>query len=448
MNKFTLVLLVFLKSHFIFSQYLQVDTTFNSGNGFNATDLAGAPRAIGVQSTGKIIVAGQFSKYNDSIAPGIVRLHKNGILDTSFNTQLTGIYDISDLIVTKNDEILIAGTFDNLGNNKFRGIARLLSNGEVDQSFKAIGLPITGGTVNDIHLDAKNRILVAGYFDSFNNIKCGSFCRLNSDGTTDTSLLYDSNKDWISSCYSLKNECILLGRISSTPVKIKNNGVMDTTFKFNQNISVYQFTELYNEEIIIGGSVFMKVDQMGNMDTNFCKNQPNGNCFSFVRLNNGNYILVGWFTDANAPRINPIIFLNHIGDQIDSLNFILSDFGTRIIKYDNNSILVTGRFGTVNNGYKQVKISRFFLKDALLSFQPTSTFKTSIYPNPSTHGILKFKGEIPYKVSIYNQSGQRVLQESTIFNDSISISKLTSGLYCITLEYKSGKNMSTNLIVE
>ena len=188
----------------------------------------------------------------------------------------------------------------------------------------------------------------------------------------------------------------------------------------------------------------MKLDQMGNIDTNFCKNQPNGNCFSFVRLNNGNYILVGWFT--TDPMRNPILFLNRFGDQIDSLSFQLSDFGSRIIKYDSNSIIVTGRFSGVNNGEKQVKISRFLLKDALLASNNIKTKNTIIYPNPSTHGILKFKGKIPNKISIYNQSGQLVLQQSNNFSDSISISKLKAGLYYITLEYKSRETTSTTLI--
>ncbi len=57
-----------------------LDATFNVGNGAN-----GPVRSIGLQSDGKVIVAGDFTRFNDLTVNGIMRLNEDGSLDETFN---------------------------------------------------------------------------------------------------------------------------------------------------------------------------------------------------------------------------------------------------------------------------------------------------------------------------------------------------------------------------
>src|SRR6185436_14359366 len=57
-----------------------VDNLFRPGNGADGT-----VNSIVLQSDGRILVAGDFTHFNDLPANGIMRLNEDGTLDTTFN---------------------------------------------------------------------------------------------------------------------------------------------------------------------------------------------------------------------------------------------------------------------------------------------------------------------------------------------------------------------------
>ena len=87
------------------------DTTFysNLGTGFN-----GYPRIFTVQSSGRIIVGGNFTDVNGTTVGGLVALNSNGTIDTTFMTNFgSGVGNgyIEGMAEQSDGSIIISGNF-------------------------------------------------------------------------------------------------------------------------------------------------------------------------------------------------------------------------------------------------------------------------------------------------------------------------------------------------
>ena len=117
---------------------------------------------IGLQSDGKIIVGGQFSLYNGVPRNGIARINPDGSLDLSFDPG-TGVTTstVKAIEVLPDGKILIGGYFSSYNGVARDGIVRLNSNGSLDVSFNA-GVSSTFFLVEDIALQSDGKIIIAG----------------------------------------------------------------------------------------------------------------------------------------------------------------------------------------------------------------------------------------------------------------------------------------------
>jgi uncharacterized delta-60 repeat protein len=139
------------------------DSTFQVGTGFTGSSGIGQRQIhqILVQPDGKIIVAGHFSAYNGSTRYLLVRLNSNGSLDNTFNADenfskgLDGFYgQIYTLKLLSDGKIYIGGNYGNT-NSKAFGIARLNSDGSLDNSFKVSHANERRNFALDLQLDGK-----------------------------------------------------------------------------------------------------------------------------------------------------------------------------------------------------------------------------------------------------------------------------------------------------
>ena len=157
----------------------QLDSTFNVGTGFDSdvNDFA-------IQSDGKIICVGAFTKYftTTTTRNRIVRISNSGAIDTGFTT--TGLFggtgDVIECVKLQSDgKILVGGFFTNK-------IARLLTSGVIDSSFNVgtgFAYSLGNARVLTIEVLTTGKIVVGGTFDSYNGNPCGHIVMLNSDGT-------------------------------------------------------------------------------------------------------------------------------------------------------------------------------------------------------------------------------------------------------------------------
>lgn len=163
------------------------DNSFSIGSGFN-----GSVTSITLQNDGKIIVGGKFTKYQGTTQNYLIRLNTDGTKDSSFNIG-TGFDNIVNFVAIQPDgKILVGGNY-----RKYQGISqnymiRLNTDGTKDTTFNlgAGFYNIMGDAVNvvkTIVLQPDGKILVGGNFEKFKSSDQENLIRLNADGTKDTS---------------------------------------------------------------------------------------------------------------------------------------------------------------------------------------------------------------------------------------------------------------------
>ncbi|MEZ5424259.1 MAG: FG-GAP-like repeat-containing protein [Pyrinomonadaceae bacterium] len=155
------------------------DTSFSTDLG-----LFGSIKAIARQADGKIILAGDFSKYDGVASAGLVRVNSDGTLDTSFNAG-TG-FDVSPtkLLSQPDGKVLAIGTFTTYSGVSVPRIVRIDADGSLDTGF-SVALN-AGSSVNAVDLLADGRIYIAGEFTSIGGTPRVGVARLHADGSLDT----------------------------------------------------------------------------------------------------------------------------------------------------------------------------------------------------------------------------------------------------------------------
>lgn len=164
------------------------DPSFSIGSGFD-----GVVEELLIQSDGKIIVAGNFDNYNDTIAGNIIRLHPNGVIDQSFLTG-TGFNSDIDVIALQPDEkIIVGGGFSGYnGTPSVAKLTRLNTDGTLDNTFN-VGTGAAGSArVNTVKILSDGKIAIGGSFLSFNGQGPMRINRLNADGSLDNTFLVAS----------------------------------------------------------------------------------------------------------------------------------------------------------------------------------------------------------------------------------------------------------------
>lgn len=154
------------------------DTTFNPG--------AGAPAviwALALQTDGKILVGGDFTSFNRQRCGRLVRLNPDGGLDTGFDTSKAADGAVFAVAVQPDGKVLIAGDFTYFNQMERSHIARLNADGSIDQAFNPGDGPEWG--VRCLALQSDGRILIGGIFTSVDGKPRNRVARLNTDGTLD-----------------------------------------------------------------------------------------------------------------------------------------------------------------------------------------------------------------------------------------------------------------------
>ena len=158
------------------------DTTFNIGTGSNRVIYQAR-----VQSDDKIVLAGDFTTFNGVAANKLTRLNSDGTLDTAFNTKIgTGPNSLTSRLAIQSDgKILVSYGFTTWGGIPVSSLVRLNADGSRDTAFStAIGTAMTQN-VYGITVQSDQKLLLMGVITSWNGNVVGKIVRLNPDGTLD-----------------------------------------------------------------------------------------------------------------------------------------------------------------------------------------------------------------------------------------------------------------------
>jgi uncharacterized delta-60 repeat protein len=111
-----------------------LDTSFDTnGAGTNGS----VSKAI-LQADGKILISGNFSAFDGTNYNDIARLNTNGALDATFNPGTGPNGNVNALGLQSSGQIILGGTFTSVNNNNLNYLARLNTGGSVDTSFNAL----------------------------------------------------------------------------------------------------------------------------------------------------------------------------------------------------------------------------------------------------------------------------------------------------------------------
>jgi uncharacterized delta-60 repeat protein len=175
-----------------------LDSTFNIGSGAN-----GIVEQVLPLSNGQILICGNFTGFNGKNRAYIARLNSNGSVDESFTGQAG--YWVRHMALQSDGKIVIGGYFSNVAGVSRNLIARLNSDGSLDSSFNpgsgCMNI-IAGGVDGNMDpfvfwcvVQTDGKIILTGNFRQYNGFTTTGIVRVNPDGSRDSSFNVGSGLD-------------------------------------------------------------------------------------------------------------------------------------------------------------------------------------------------------------------------------------------------------------
>ncbi len=360
-----LAFIFLLKTSYIYAQPGIADNSFATGTGFDSYILASA-----IQSDGKILAGGGFTNYNGTNINRIVRLNTNGSIDASFNVGSGFNGDVWAMALQSDGKILVGGGFTNYNGTSANRLIRLNTNGSVDNTFN-MGTGVSA-EVYAINIQSTGKIIIGGRFAGYNNVTQRCIARLNTDGTLDNTFNIGSGLGNTAITIAIQNDDKILvggfltsynGTSSNRIVRINTNGTIDNTFNtgsgFNDN--VYKIQIQPDGKILVGGdftsynstgyNFIVRLNTNGSADATFNIGTGTNNIVRSVAIqSDGRIVIGGWFSSYNGTFSNNIIRLNSNGsaDLTFNVGQGTSDTVWSISLQTDGKIIVLGYYSVFN----------------------------------------------------------------------------------------------------
>ena len=348
-------------------QTMSLDFSFSGGSGFD-----NFVRTTTILSDGKIITGGSFTSFNGVSIKGIARLHSDGSLDTSFHVG-TGFDDwVLSSVLQSDGKILVGGFFTSYNGTPSNLMARLNSDGTLDQTFN---LNANSGYLSTTEVQPDGKILAGGYFTTNNGTNVKGVARLHPDGSIDSTFNIGSgfNSGAATLCRQSDGKILVGGSFSTYNgmtcnriARLNSDGTLDTTFNtgtaFDQTPVIPQVNDIIvpaDGKIIVGGqfnsfngvaaSQILRLNADGSLDTTF--NTGTGFdqlVYDVNSQSDGKIIVGGGFSNFNGHPISGIARLNTDGsfdpDFIHGTGF--DGIVYRSIFNDDSTLLIGGDYVT------------------------------------------------------------------------------------------------------
>ncbi len=335
MKNFYKLILILLIANLGFAQTAILDPTFNIGTGANGT-----VNGIVQQPDGKIVIVGDFSSFNGTPANRIVRLNQNGSIDPTFEMFIGPNGSVHSIAVQSNGKLIVGGYFTSFDGTAKGNIARIKTDGSLDNTFNA--------TLNDrpdvIKVLIDDTIIVCGNFTYCNVPNRNRIAKLDVDGNLISTFSNGINSNngfsnWVKNiCIQPDNKVLAVGTFASF-------GVASTS---------------------ITRSNMARLNQDGSLDVNFYNSTTGANITNspienVAILPNNDIIIVGGFTN-NGVSGNKIGKVSFTTGTFDSGFRITSGTGANdpifsVLALADNKMLIAGAF-TNYNGISRNKLAK------------------------------------------------------------------------------------------
>lgn len=435
-----------------------IDETFNTGAGFN-----GKIYTISILSDGKIMVGGSFTSYNGNNAGRLIRLNSDGSYDATFNSKTaatTGI--IYDICQQADGKFIIAGSFTKYNNSVVNRIARILPNGDLDTSF----LTGSGSAANitGIKILSDHKILLTGNFAAFNTIPANKIVRLFADGRVDTSFNtgVGFNGDVNAVSVQPDGKIILGGKFTeyngvpaNRIIRLNADATQDSSFNTGSGFSrdavqVIKTDHLGN--IMLGGSFtdsysgqevnrvcFLNSDGTLKADFDMGSGPGSASVLALETDLEGSWYIGGSFSVFDGLNQGKLAKINAEGEH--DTGYLSAGVGfdnsvLKVVPLPDKKVMVFGNFKKFNGNYNS-RITRL-LENGLqdLSFNSgqsgaNNLIKTAVI---QSDGKIVFGGNFTkYNDLTYNRI-TRILPDGTFDNTFITGSGFNNQIYAMAIQ--------------
>ena len=376
-----------------------VDETFNPGTGANDTVYS-----ITVQADGKVLIGGNFTSFNGTPRSRTARLNSDGSVDLTFNPGNATNWVVYSLAVQADGKVFIGGGSGN--------ITRLNSNGSLDATFGGVN-----NTIYSVALQADGKILIGGAFWNYSGIERGGIMRLTGDGSYDWSFnrgtgvsnsvdaiaIQPDGKVLIGGWFTSYN-----GAARNHIVRLNGDGSLDTSFAtgIGPNQRVDSLAVQADGKILIGGvftsyngtpsNYIARLNSNGSLDLSFKSGTGAvGQVESIAVQADGKILVGGAFTSYNETASNYIVRLHsdgsldtgfNAGTGANAGNTPFPAIHSAAVQA-NGKVLIGGGF-TSYNGTARKRIARLESDGSLDTSFDTGTGADGVsYPNFAVDSI-------------------------------------------------------------
>ena len=438
------------------------DATFFNPSGFGSGSNSSIVSAA-LQTDGKIVVAGSFTRYNNIPKIATFRINADGILDEPYNPSTVGAGGAVEycVAVQPDGKILVAGR--HLDNNLVLS-ARLIrvnaDNGSLDQTFVPGSSSNTNGDVFTIALQTDGKILIGGVFTTYNGVTRNGIARLNADGTIDSTFnpVLGANNA-VNTIVVQPDGKILIGGNFTTYngisrnriARLNSDGTLDTNFVIgtgaNNEVNVIALKA--DGKILIGGfftsyngivkRCFARLNFDGSLEGTFGSGIGPNSGVRIIKIKPDEKIIIGGdFTSYDGTSKNRIVFLNVDGtlDLSHNIGTGANNSVRDIIIQPDGKVVIVGDFDTFNST-PAGRIKRLLSNNTLLTIKEFTYNQLTVYPNPST-GIFNIQTKNPIEkgtMTVYDLNGRIVYQAKSekIKNKSLDLNNLSNGIYILNI---------------
>ncbi|MBL9167276.1 MAG: immunoglobulin domain-containing protein [Verrucomicrobiales bacterium] len=147
------------------------DPSFRVGSAANSTISA-----VALQSDGRILIAGAFTRFNGRPQPRLARLNVDGSLDPSFQVGFGPDNNVDSLHLLRDGRFYAAGQFTSVDGIPRTRVARFNPNGSLDLSFDPLAGP--NDRVRVVAHNGADSVWIGGQFSTVNDLPRPRLARL------------------------------------------------------------------------------------------------------------------------------------------------------------------------------------------------------------------------------------------------------------------------------
>ena len=361
-------------------------------------------------NSGQFLVSG-FSLGVPVVAGGIsrlepLRLNADGTGDASFNVGAGAAREngattyVDDMLTLPSGQVVVVGPFVRFNGVVANRIARLTSTGAVDATFNAGSG--ANREIETVVAVAGGKLLIGGYFSTYNGNPCNGLARLNADGSYDPTFVHPlaANSDATNIVVQPDGRILLAGDVGNTNgpnrgiTRLLADGAADPSFTPPAALNASSVSSLSGEALQVqpdGKIVFItkpgqagsgtagigRLNADGSLDPTFQSGAgPNDKPRTLTLLADGKLLVGGGFSEFSGTINRPLVQLTGTGALDPSFQPLIQKQGSvEVVRQQADGTLVVGGNISEFNGQAVRNLVRLTTAGAVDgSFVTTSGF--------------------------------------------------------------------------